>query len=403
MTKAHLIADSLVTLAAIAGLLVLFGVLRRSGPADAMTGRFQLGLIVLIVFLTGRLLWWITDSSIFMPVMFVSAGLIPLATIVLAEGLLRRHAPPIVKYGLLVATAVFVVVAFLPIALVEPVRSYALLAFQFAGFLAAGWMILNRDRTSLSPRENWLTDRIALSLLLILPFLVTDFRFDGSQLPVRMAGIAILFICWLSVGMGRSSLGHRDTIKAFAVLVASAIVAGIGIGMIATLDFAFMVQSVALVLSASLIAAIFIDAMNLGAEERRDSLLNHIAHGSETDAAAFLQGLREHMLVEGALMLGAGDLSEFDADELRIIFATDPVRNIAEARKQASSMQPELQQLQALFERYDVTHIMLVAREPLTLVALNMPALAATPGAETELRAAQRVALLISEQAHGRD
>jgi hypothetical protein len=402
MTQAHLIADSLVTLAAIAGLLVLFGVLRRSGPADALTGRFQLGLAVLIVVLAGRLLWWTTDSPVFMAVMFVAAGLIPLATIVLTEGLLRRHAPPFVKYGLLVATAVFVVTAFLPVALVEPVRSYALLAFQFAGFLAAGWMVLARDRASLSPRENWLTDRIALSLLLILPFLVTDFRFDGSQMPVRLAGIAILFVCWLAVGMGRSSLGHRETIKAFAVLVASSMVAGTGIGMIAGLGFAFTVQAVALVLSAALVAAIFIDAMNLGAEERRDSLLTHIAHGTETDAAAFLRGLREHMLVEGALMLGPKDLSEFDAGELRAIFAADPVRSIAEARRRASPP-PEYEQLQALFERYDVTHIMLVAREPLTLVALNMPALAATPGAETELRAAQRVALLISEQAHGRD
>lgn len=402
MTQAHLIADSLVTLAAIAGLLVLFGVLRRSGPADALTGRFQLGLAVLIVVLAGRLLWWTTDSPVFMAVMFVAAGLIPLATIVLTEGLLRRHAPPLVKYGLLVATAVFVVAAFLPVALVEPVRSYALLAFQFAGFLAAGWMVLARDRASLSPRENWLTDRIALSLLLILPFLVTDFRFDGSQMPVRLAGIAILFVCWLAVGMGRSSLGHRETIKAFAVLVASSMVAGAGIGMIAGLGFTFTVQAAALVLSAALVAAIFIDAMNLGAEERRDSLLTHIAHGKETDAAAFLRGLREHMLVEGALMLGPKDLAEFDAGELRAIFAADPVRSIAEARRQASPP-PEYEQLQALFERYDVTHIMLVAREPLTLVALNMPALAATPGAETELRAAQRVALLISEQAHGRD
>lgn len=402
MTQAHLIADSLVTLAAIAGLLVLFGVLRRSGPADALTGRFQLGLAVLIVVLAGRLLWWTTDSPVFMAVMFVAAGLIPLATIVLTEGLLRRHAPPFVKYGLLVATAVFVVTAFLPVALVEPVRSYALLAFQFAGFLAAGWMVLARDRAALSPRENWLTDRIALSLLLILPFLVTDFRFDGSRMPVRLAGIAILFVCWLAVGMGRSSLGHRETIKAFAVLVASSMVAGTGIGMIAGLGFAFTVQAVALVLSAALVAAIFIDAMNLGAEERRDSLLTHIAHGKETDAAAFLRGLREHMLVEGALMLGPKDLAEFDAGELRAIFAADPVRSIAGARRQASPP-PEYEQLQALFERYDVTHIMLVAREPLTLVALNMPALAATPGAETELRAAQRVALLISEQAHGRD
>lgn len=399
MTQAHLIADSLVSVAAIAGLVVLVGVLQRSGAADAMTRRFLLGLSVLIIFLSGRLLLWLTGSGFFLTFMLIAAGLIPLAAIILAEGLLRRHAPPPIKYGVLLATAAFIVLAFLPSALVEPVRGYLLLGFQFVSFLAVGWMVVRRDRSSLAPRENWLIDRIALSLLLILPFLVTDFRFEEFQMPVRMAGIAILFTCWLAVGMGRSELGHRDTVKTFMVLAASAVVGGIGIGVIAGMDPTGTIQTIAVVLSACLVAVIFIDSMNLRADERRNGLLDHIAHGTEADAQTFLRNLREHMLVDGALILSPQDLVEYDLAALDAVFAADPVRHVGEAR--GKGLNAGMEQLAALFERYEITHIMLVSREPLTLVALNMPALATTPGAETELRAVQRVALLISERRDG--
>lgn len=399
-TQAHLIADSLVSVAALAGLMVLLSVLRRSGPADMLTRRFALGLVVLIVFLATRLLWWIFESGPFLALMLVAASLIPLIAVVLAEGLLRRHAPVAIKYGVLIGTAVSTVLAFVPVGLVEPARAYFLLAFQLFGFFSAGWMVLARDRSQLSPRENWLADRIALSLLLIVPFLVTDFRLESFQPPVRLAGIAILFVCWLAVGMGRSSLGHRETVRAFAVLAIAAIAAGLGLGAIAGQGFDFVVQTVALSLAAALVAVIFIDAINLSADARRQGLLRHIAENTETDASAFLRGLRDHMLVEGALLLGPKDLGEFDTAELLAVFEADPVRSVSEAPR-GGQISSGLEQVQALFERYEVTHIMLVSRQPLTLLALNMPALAITPGAETELRAAQRVALLISERANG--
>ena len=398
MSFAHLIADSIVSLAAIAGLIMLVIVLQRDTAVDGLTKRFLFGLCVLIVLLAARVLWWLTDSAPFVPPMLLAAGLIPVAVVLLAEGLVRRHAAPIVKYGLLLGTGIFTILALLPGSLVEPARGYFLLAFQFFGFGAAGWMVVARDRASLSARENWLADRMGLSLLLILPFLATDFRFAWSQPPVRLAGIAILFTCWLTIGMRRSPLGHRDTLKSFAVLAASAMAAGFGIAALAGLDATGTIQAIAIVLSACLVAAIFVDMANLRASERRDSLLSRIAHGRETDAGTFLRGLREHMALEGAMMLEAADLAEFDTDVLRAVFADDPVRHVGDLRPDARD--PGLQQLAAIFERYDATHLMLVAQSPLTLVALNAPSLTVGADRETELRAVQRVAQLISEKRH---
>jgi len=42
--------------------------------------------------------------------------------------------------------------------------------------------------------------------------------------------------------------------------------------------------------------------------------------------------------------------------------------------------------------------VLLATLNPLTVVALNMPALASSPGVEMELRAVQRMAMLIAQR-----
>ena len=387
-----LIADSMISLAAILGLWVVLGVLRRAGPLDAQTGRFRLGLITVTVFLGGRLLWWQSGAGLFLALMLVAAALIPIAMVVLTEGLLRRHAPLWLKGFTLIGGLVFAVLALLPAPAVEPYRAIALLAFQFAGFVATGWLVASRNRDSLSPNENWLIDRIALSLALILPFLLTEFHLPWLHFPVRLGGVAILAVCWLAVSMGRSTLDHRATIRAFAVIALAALAFGIAIARIAELDLAGHIRAVALVLSALLLVATVTEAMNLSPDSRRDGLLRLIAASKKGDQAAFLEGLRAEFATEGAIALGAKELAGFDQKALAAAFAADPLR-----QHRGPKADPD-EQLQALFSRYQVSHLMLVAREPLRLIALNLPAMASHPGAETELRAIQRVALLLADQ-----
>lgn len=387
-----LIADSMISVAAILGLWIVLGVLRRAGPLDAQTGRFRLGLITVMVFLGGRLLWWQSGAGIFLTLMLVAAALIPLAILVLTEGLLRRHAPPALKTATLSGGLLFAVLAFLPAPAVEPYRAVMLLAFQFAGFVAAGWLILRRERATLSPNENWLIDRIALSLALILPFLVTEFHLPMWQFPVRLGGVAILAVCWLAVTLGRSTLDHRATIRAFAVIVLAALAFGIAGARIAGLDLAGHIRIVALVLSALLVAATMTEAMNLQPDSRRDGLLRQIAGSRNGDLAAFLEGLRRSFATEGAIALGPDELEGFDIKALQAVFAEDPLRSHRGPKADPDG------QLQALFLRYQVSHLMLVSRAPLRLIALNLPAMASHPGSETELRAIQRVALLLADQ-----
>ncbi|WP_439615628.1 hypothetical protein [Shinella sp.] len=391
---AALIADTFISLAAFGGLAVLIGAIRSFDAGSPLTRRFLFGLRVLAALMVSRVLAWWTGLFIFEAATIISAGLVPLATVLLAEGLLRRHAPKVTKWIAAGGAAAFAVLAFLPAA-VDPWRLVLLFLYQLLTFALAGHMAVTRDRTSLSKAENQAVDRIALSLLLILPLLVTDFRSAYVDLPVRLGGVAILFLCWLLISLGQRAVSHRDTVVSFAVLLAAALLGALAIGLENGLDAAALVRTASVVTSAALLGVIWKDSISLRTEQRRQSLIRHLAEDRIDDTLGFLKELQNHPLVEGALLLGEKELTDLDLAGIKALFAAQPLLRATEAGGLAQS---DAEQLAWLLEKYEATHLMLVSARPFRLIALNMPSVSATPGAETELKVAQRMAFLISER-----
>ncbi|MGJ7038357.1 hypothetical protein J2Y63_001612 [Shinella sp. BE166] len=391
---AALIADTFISLAAFGGLAVLIGAIRSFDAGSPLTRRFLFGLRVLAALMVSRVLAWWTGLFIFEAATIISAGLVPLATVLLAEGLLRRHAPKVTKWIAAGGAAAFTVLAFLPAA-VDPWRLALLFLYQLVTFALAGHMAVTRDRTSLSKAENQAVDRIALSLLLILPLLVTDFRSAYVDLPVRLGGVAILFLCWLLISLGQRAVSHRDTVVSFAVLLAAALLGALAIGLENGFDAAALVRTASVVTSAALLGVIWKDSISLRTEQRRQSLIRHLAEDRIDDTLGFLKELQNHPLVEGALLLGEKELADLDLAGIKALFAARPLLRATEAGGLAQS---DAEQLAWLLEKYEATHLMLVSARPFRLIALNMPSVSATPGAETELKVAQRMAFLISER-----
>lgn len=395
-----LVADSFVSLAALGGLLILIGAIGDFDAASPLTRRFLFGLRVLSLLMASRVLSWWTGLFVFEAATVAIAGLVPLATIILAEGLLRRHAPKMTKWISAGGAASFAVLALVPAALVEPWRSILLFAYQFVSFALAAHMAMTRDRASLSKAENQAVDRVALSLLLILPLFATDFRSPYIDMPVRLGGVAVLFLCWLLISLGQRTVGHRDTLASFVILLSVALAGAIAIGIENGLGAANLVRTATVVVCAALLAVIWKDSITLRAEQRRQSLIRHLAEDRIDDPLDFLRELQNHPLVEGALQLGEPELVDFDLPGLKALFLARPLLRAAQIEGMS---QTDSEQLAWLLEKYEATHVMLVSLRPFRLVALNMPSVSATPGAETELKVVQRMALLISQRNAGRD
>lgn len=390
-----LVADSFVSLAALGGLLVLIGTIRSFDTESPLNRRFLFGLQVLAALMASRVLAWWTDLFIFKAATIITAGLVPLSTVLLAEGLLRRHAPRTTKWIAAGGAAAFIALAFLPASIAEPWRVTLLFLYQLVTFALAGHMTVTRDRASLSKAENQAVDRVALSLLLILPLLVTDFRSAYIDQPVRLGGVAILFLCWLLISLGQRAVMHRDTVVSFAILLSVALLAALVIGFENELEPAALVRAASVILSAALLGVIWKDSLSLRTEQRRQSLIRHLAEDRIDDTLGFLNELQNHPLVDGALLLGEDELSDLDLPVIKALFAARPLMRAAET---GSLSQSDAEQLAWLLEKYEATHVMLVSNRPFRLIALNMPSVTATPGTETELKVVQRMAMLISER-----
>ncbi|MGL3607992.1 hypothetical protein ACSV9I_15855 [Rhizobium sp. G187] len=393
------IADTFISLAAFLGLIVLIRAIRSFDAGSPQTRRFLFGLRVLAVLMVSRVLAWWTGFFVFEAATIIAAGLVPLAAVLVAEALMRRHAPPLTKWIAGGGAASFAVLAFLPDALFGPWLLIGLFLYQLLTLALAGHMAVTRDRKSLSRAENQAVDRIALSLLLILPLLITDFRSTHVDFPVRLGGVAILFLCWLLISLGQRTVSHRDTVVSFVILTSVSLIAALAIVLETAFDTAALMRTASIVTSAALVAVIWKDSLSLRMEQRRQSLIRHLAEDRIDDTMGFLKELQIHPMVEGALLLEETDLADLDLASLKTLLSGRPLLRASET---SALSEAEIEQLAWLFEKYEATHVMLVSKKPFRLVALNMPSVSATPGAETELKVVQRMALLISERTHDR-
>ena len=58
--------------------------------------------------------------------------------------------------------------------------------FQLGGFAICAWLLAVRDRTTLMASENRSIGRLAVGAVLVIPFIVTDFRVLMPDIPVRL-------------------------------------------------------------------------------------------------------------------------------------------------------------------------------------------------------------------------
>ena len=386
--------DLYLSLLAVGGLAILQGVIVGRGAEDPLNKRFLFGLRVTVMLFAGRALVMATGLTGFRVLVLLAASLIPLAVLILTEGLLRRHAPGWAKRLIGAGTLLFVIAAAIPAAIADPHRIWGLLVFQISGLLLSGWLILARDKAGLTGAENRTVERLGLSLVALIPLVAADYLMVSLGVPVQLSPLAVLFLCWLAVSLGRAEAGHGGILISFAAILLAALCAAGLISFVAGLDRNGAILMLTSILATLILTSILNDARALKSEEQSVSLLRHMAEFDGTDPVAFLRGLAAHPLVEGAIVIGTAEMADLDQAVLGQIFAAHPVLRCAPGQMAGEAGD----YVAHLRDRFAATHLLLVTQAPLQLVALFMPALSASPRAELELRAVQRMALLMARK-----
>ncbi|UJW84123.1 hypothetical protein [Devosia sp. SL43] len=386
-----LLADSVVSGTALAGTLAAIVVIRARATMDGLSSRFVYALVVVALVLAMRLLSWNLHQGIFETLTRLFAAWIPLAALVVIEGLQRRHAPQLLKYAALIGGIIFSLFAFLSGNLGFPL--YFLLAFQLAGFAAIYLLALFGSNEGLTQQENRVIARIRFALPILVIFLASDYGIFEQVLPIRASGVAILFFCWMAIGPTSATTGRQEAAFAFAVTALLAIIVGAAATNMSQMDWGFAVQVSAMALCTGILALVLNEAMRAFAEGRRDDVLKALAAADTSDVRAFMTSVADASPLEGSTLLDDDELSDFDATALRAAFASKPVLSRRDLPLFADDVR---QQLDSLFITYDATHLILLSDTPLILVATTLPSVGRNSAVETELALVQRMAMLVS-------
>ncbi|MEO0929637.1 MAG: hypothetical protein AAFY14_03155 [Pseudomonadota bacterium] len=395
IAAATILVQLFLSCAALLGLFVLRRALIARDPWDPINRRFIFGVQVTMMLFAARVLMIVTGIEAFRTFVLLAAGLIPLAVLLLTEGLLRRHAPASIKLFVGGGAVVAAITSLWYSDSIDPARLFTLLAFQLLGFILSGWLVLSRDKASLSASENAMVVRLGFSLFLFIPLAAGDFLLLYIDLPIQFSALGVLILCWLAIGLGRAHQGHRATLANLAVMIVAAVLVGGMIGFLAELGRDGMLLSIAAIMTTLFLVAILNDARALRLEEQSLGLLRHLATAQTDDPMAFLQDLQDHPLVEGAVVVSEDSLSGLQEPVLDQIFTVSPVLRKADPPQLGAVADDHITYL---FERYSATHVMLAVPRPRVLIALSMPSLSASPQAELELQVVQRMAVLMADR-----
>ncbi|MEP0953769.1 MAG: hypothetical protein ABJH45_05625 [Paracoccaceae bacterium] len=380
-------ADAWVSLCAAMGALIVLTRLDDLMPAPAIARRFRICLWLIVCLMLARIGHWGGAGYLFTTATYLTSAFIPLCGLLIAEGLMRVHAPLHLKTLCAGGGLVFAVSAFFQFEATLFWQLTGLLCFQLCAFMSVAVFVLRRDMASLSASDNQAIDRIVLSLALILPFLASDYlRTSVIDIPVRLGGISVLAMCWLAINLNRVGLRKRDIASGFATIAAVAVLLTFVIGLLIPFSTRTGFQVGGVILAAIMVLAIRQAAIALLIEDRNGLVLLALStakgHGPQ-DALALIRRATD---TSGVIVLDDNSLHDFETDNLQQLFNQNPVRSADSASQD--------EQLDWLFARFDATHALSLTADPLRIAILKVSATSIL--SDEALRALQKTAAAIA-------
>lgn len=385
-----IVADCLVNLFGAIGAVVLAREALRDDPRGPMTRRIGFALYFVAALFSMRCIAWGLQSPAALHLADLLAVLTPLASLFVAEGLLRRHAPRWMKWALVAGPVLLAAAKLLPFVPAAGV-SAVLIVSVVGGFAAIAFLLWTRDASTLTPAENASVRRVLQAMLVLAPLIVSDFRSIWPDVPVRLGAVGALLLLYLGFGAGNlqaSARARMATVLGFAAvaaLFAFGYLAANGLG-----DVGALLRAGAVGFSGLLAAAIFSEARGARAERNRppDPLL------SARTPAEFETALTSHPLLGGAQLLSGAALAHVCHPAFQSLIEEHGVLTAAHAPWGRPGTDDGVERAVSLTTAHDATDLVLLTRSPLRILAVALPAVARDTRSQGDIRLARLAAEL---------
>lgn len=375
---------------------------RNESTASMRVTLFLIGVLTALLALRG--FFWLWAGGTLGRFVFMAATLLPLAVTLYVEHLLRRHHPRWFKL-----LAVSVTIIFSALNLIADLSSGggSLLAF-LAGFLVIivgnAWFLLQASMEDLSRNELRIARAVVLASLFAAPLLVTDFRQEIGIFPVRLGALgALLFVYVLLSVSDTRSVARQLMLRLALTLLAATVLAGAFALSIHGLDaemFEASWRGLPVAVAWMLLTAIVVRIASMSAQSPGNVFLRWLLLARLDSAEGFLRSLRKLSKTDEHLVLGTAELAGYSLDLLfQIADEQRGAISMTDARAWAFSgaKADAAEQLVDLLERHQMTHVLLISREPPLVVLLNLPQGASAAIGELRAGVIQRLARRFSE------
>jgi hypothetical protein len=395
-----MIADSIVNLCGAIGLCVAMMTFYRRDPRSPLTFRllFALGMIALLFLVRGAA--WGTGSALLDRLTVIPAALIPLGALIVTEGMLRRHAPRAVKLVALVGGILLALAGLLGLSQFETAYAVALSVFQLAGFAICAAMLAARDRAALMASENRSVARLALGALLVIPFILTDFRTLFSDIPVRLGALGALLTVTVMLIAGGGAETRRHGLVLMALRLVSSALLGLAAAFMAPdVDAAQIIRFCAVAVAGVLTIGLMTDALRALFESQEPGVLNSVAASPARTRDELISELARHPIFESARRYRESELFAYDPPLMRDFLSTRRVLRRPDAPWGLPPTDAAVERMVSLMTADSATHVIVLSHDPLDLIALAVPVTAADPATETALALVRRLLASAPESA----
>ena len=399
MTPA-IVADSVVNLCGAIGLGVAMVTLYRRDPKSPLTKCLLVALgIVASLFLVRGAAWW-SGSVVLDNLSSIPAALIPLGALIVTEGILRRHAPRTVKIAAVVGGIALGLGGALGLERFTTPYSILLALFQLGGFATCACLLATRDRTMLMASENRSIGRLAVGAIIVLPFIVSDFRVLAPDIPVRLGALGALLVVTAVLIAGGDAETRRQALLMTALRLCSSALLGAAAAFVSPdVDAAQVMRFSAIAISGVLAIGLMVDALRAHFESQVPGVLNSVAASPARTRDQLIAELARHPIFESARRYRESELLAYDPPLLRDFLSTRRVLRRPEAPWGLASSDPSVERAVSLMAANSATHLIILSHDPIDVLVLAVPVISADPATETALALVRRLLALTPETA----
>jgi hypothetical protein len=395
-----LIADSIVNLCGAIGLSVAMVTLHRRDPRSPLTRRLVLALgVIALLFLVRGVAWW-TGSVVLDRLSLFAAALVPLGALIVTEGILRRHAPRAIKLAVVVGGIALGLGGALGLERFATPYAMSLSLFQLAVFAACGWLLATRDRATLMASENRSIGRLAVGLVAVIPFILTDFQVLAPDIPVRLGALGALLLITAVLIAGGGAETRRQALLMTALRLGSSALLGAAAACVSPdVDAAQITRFCAIAISGVLTIGLMVDALRAHFEAQVPGVLSSVAASPARTRDQLMAELARHPIFESARRYRESDLAAYDPPLLREFLSTRRVLRHPEAPWGLTSSDPAVERVASLMAANSATHLIILSHDPVDVIVLAVPVISADPATETALALVRRLLALTPEAA----